>query len=419
MSPRVVILADDLSGAADCAAACHGAGLRTKVCLAPQALCEPAEALALDLDSRALSAQEARGRTLALEIGGEIRQGALYRKIDSTLRGHVALEIAATLQIAGEGAFALVCPAYPATARAVRNGQVYVGGQPLQDTEIWKLAGKGPTDLKTLLAEADLRPVVLGLDAVRGPGLKADIETARASGALAVACDAETEADMDAIVAAGLDIPGLVWAGSGGLTIPLARAVARKAGAVQEPATRRAGPTLVVVGSASSVSRQQLARLAQDPRVHTLLVPPGVLLEGSEGPGWRPASRAIVAAVGRAGKDTVAVAIDPSAPVDPAAGSALAASLGVLCGRQLGRFGALVATGGETARAVLSVAGARTLEISRELEPGVVMSMAGALPVVTKAGSFGEPSSILGAVEALRALPLASPTVPAHRSAHE
>jgi D-threonate/D-erythronate kinase len=419
VSPRVVILADDLSGAADCAAACHGAGLRTKVCLVPLAICEPAEALALDLDSRALSPQEARGRTMSLEIGGEIRHGALYRKIDSTLRGHVALEIAATLQIAGPGAFALVCPAYPATSRAVRDGQVYVDGQPLQETEIWKLAGRGPTDLKALMAEAGLNPVILGLDVVRGPNLKAAIEAARAAGALAVACDAETEADMDAIVAAGLTIPGVVWVGSGGLTIPLARALSRKVEAEPQPAARRAGPTLVVVGSASSVSRAQLARLAHDPRVHTLLVPPRVLLEGPEGAGWRPASRAIVAAVGKAGRDVVAVAIDPEAAVDPAIGSALAASLGVLCGRQLGRFGALVATGGETARAVLSVAGARTLEIRREREPGVVLSMAGALPVVTKAGAFGEPSSLLGAVEVLRALPLASSGVPGHRSGHE
>ena len=419
MSPRVVILADDLSGAADCAAACHGAGLRTKVCLAPQALCEPAEALALDLDSRALSPQEARGRTLQLEIGGETRHGALYRKIDSTLRGHVALEIAATLQIAGPRAFALVCPAYPATGRAVRNGQVYVDGQKLEDTEIWKLAGRGPTGLQALLAEADLKPAILGLDTVRGPNLEAAIQAARAAGALAVACDAETEADMDAIAAAGLTIAGVVWVGSGGLTIPLARALSRKSEPEAQPLVRRAGPTLVVVGSASSVSHAQLARLARDPRTHTLLVPPRVLLDGSEGPGWRPASRAIVAAVGKAGRDVVAVAIDPEAGIDPAVGPALAASLGVLCGRQLGRFGALVATGGETARAVLSVAGARTLEIRRELEPGVVLSMAGALPVVTKSGAFGEPSSLLGAVEALRALPLASSGVPAHRSGHE
>ena len=407
MSPRVVILADDLSGAADCAAACHRAGLDTRVCLAPQALCDEAEAIALDLDSRALAPAEALARTLAVEVGPVINRGALYRKIDSTLRGHVALDIAATLQIAGPSAFAVVCPAYPATGRTVKDGQVYVGGQRLQDTEIWALGGQGSTDLKTLLTEAGLEPVGLDLEVVRGPRLRQAMEAARAEGAQAVVCDAETEDDLQAIVEAGLVLEEVVWAGSGGLTIPLARTLSPTGGPQLRPVARRAGPTLVVVGSASSISRRQLAHLDEDPRVQTLLVPPSVLLEGPEGAGWRPASRAIVAGVGKPGKDTVALAIDPAAPVDPATGPALAAALGVLAGRQLGRFGALVATGGETARFILAAAGVEALCIRRELEPGVVLSTAGALPVVTKAGAFGGPQSLVGAVQALRVLPLA------------
>lgn len=401
MAPRIVILADDLSGAADCAGACHRAGLRTKVCLAPPASCEEAEAVAFDLDSRALPPDQARARTLDVELRG----GALYRKIDSTLRGHVAVEIAATLQTAGEGAFAVVCPAYPATGRTMIDGQVRVGGERLDDTEIWRRGGSGPTELMTLLA--DLKPVAVGLDTLRDGGLKAAIAAARAAGARAVVCDAETEADMDAIVMGALALPGVVWVGSGGLTIPLARALSPSGRPDDRPVARRAGPTLAVVGSASSVSRRQLQLLAHDPAVQSLVVPPRLLLEGPEGPGWRPASRAIVGAVGKAGKDVVAVAIDPSAPVAPDVGSALAAHFGLLTGRQLGRFGALVATGGETARAVLSAAGVHALDVRRELEPGIVLSTCGTLPVVTKAGAFGRPESLLAVVEALRALPLA------------
>jgi uncharacterized protein YgbK (DUF1537 family) len=241
---------------------------------------------------------------------------------------------------------------------------------------------------------------------LRSGGLGPAIQTARASGARAAVCDAETEADMEAIVAGTLDAPGVVWAGSGGLTIPLARALSPGGKPSEGPVARRHGPTLIVVGSASSVSRRQLALLARDLRVQTLFVPPSVLLEGPEGAGWRPASRAIVASVGKAGKDTVAVVIDPTAPVEPGVGPALAANLGLLTGRQLGRFGALIATGGETARAVLSAAGAGALAIRRELEPGVVLSGCGTLPVVTKAGAFGRPESLVDAVEALRRLPL-------------
>ena len=384
-------------------------GLETKVCLHPEALSLTADALALDLDSRALPPTEARDATLAARalIGPTLGESVLYRKIDSTLRGHVALDIAATLEIAGPDAFAVVCPAYPATGRAVHQGQVHVNGQRLEDTEIWKLSGHGSTDLNVLLGEAGLQPVSLGLDVVRGPDLRQAVEAARAAGARVAVCDAETEADLEAIVAAMQSLPGVVWAGSGGLTIPLAQALSPDGEAGGRPVARRAGPTLVAVGSASSVSRRQLALLAEDPRVHLLTVSPRVLIEGPDGPGWRPASRGIVAAVGRPGKDTVVVAIDPAAPVDPQAGPALAAAFGVLVGRQLGRFGALVATGGETARAILSTAGAQALCIRHEIEPGVVLSRAGALPVVTKAGAFGEPQSLVRAVEVLRGLPLA------------
>jgi len=405
MAPRIVILADDLSGAADCAMACRRAGMEAQVRLDPEAPGAPAEALALDLDSRALSPEEALTRTL--DAWGWAREDALYRKIDSTLRGHVALEIAATLQIAGPEAFALVCPAYPATGRTVKDGAVFVHGQPLGETEIWRLGGQGSTDLKNLLGEAGLQPAALGLDEVRGPHLAARIEALREDGAAAIVCDAETEGDLKALVAAALPLPGVIWVGSGGLTIPLAQALSPGRAAEGEALTRRAGPTLVAVGSASSVSREQLAVLAGDPRVVSLMVSPQVLLDGPEGPGWRPASRALVAAVGKPGRDTVAIAIDPAAPIDPGAGAALAAGLGALAGRQLGRFGALVATGGETARALLAQAGVRCLDIRRELEPGIVLSQSGVLPVVTKAGAFGEADSLARAVEVLRALPLA------------
>jgi uncharacterized protein YgbK (DUF1537 family) len=409
MHPRIVILADDLSGAADCAMACHRAGMTAQVRLDPQAPVPAAETVSLDLDSRALPVEDALGRTMGAM--DQVREGALYRKIDSTLRGHVALEIAATLQIAGPETFAIVCPAYPATGRTMRGGAIFVHGEPLAQTEIWRLGGEGSTNLVTLLADAGLEPVGLDLGAVRAPDLAACIDAAREDGAAAIVCDAETESDLEALVAAALPMPGVVWVGSGGLTIPLAEALspgrARETGPGPDPMTRSAGPTLVVVGSASSVSREQLAVLAMDPRVLTLTVPPDVLLDGPEGSGWRPASRGLVAAVGKAGKDTVAIAIDPAAPIDPGVSPILTAALGVLAGRQLGRFGALVATGGETARAVLDVAGTRCLDIRRELEPGIVLSQAGRLPVVTKSGGFGDEQSLARAVEALRALPLA------------
>ena len=61
------------------------------------------------------------------------------------------------------------------------------------------------------------------------------------------------------------------------------------------------------------------------------------------------------------------------------------------------RIGGLVLTGGETARAVLSRLGIRALRVVGEVETGVPILVAegSGLPVVTKAGDFGSPETLL------------------------
>src|SRR5262245_20130298 len=129
---KILILADDLSGAADCAGACAGAGLDTLVLLEAVAA-GPARAsvLAIDLNSRdksAAAAGETIARTIpqARDLGAEI----LYHKIDSTLRGNWAHElVAARASLAsahGTSPLALVVPAFPARGRITRSGRVLV-----------------------------------------------------------------------------------------------------------------------------------------------------------------------------------------------------------------------------------------------------------------------------------------------------
>ncbi|TDG28557.1 hypothetical protein E2C05_20335, partial [Paracraurococcus ruber] len=70
-----------------------------------------------------------------------------------------------------------------------------------------------------------------------------------------------------------------------------------------------------------------------------------------------------------------------------------------------------VATGGETARALLVAAGVPALRLAGEVEAGVPLAAAlGAgpvrgLPVITKAGAFGTEETLARCLEALLALP--------------
>jgi len=73
-----------------------------------------------------------------------------------------------------------------------------------------------------------------------------------------------------------------------------------------------------------------------------------------------------------------------------------------------GRYlGGLIATGGETARAILCALGATGLVLQGEIEAGVPLSIARgmrAISVVTKAGAFGSPTTLTRSLQTLRAM---------------
>ena len=364
--PRVLVVADDLSGAADCAITWVPWGLDVVVALDAVAGVAAADVLAVDTDSRraAPAAAAAATREAVRRHAGPACR-VLYKKIDSTLRGNVGVEIAAA---AGAGRFALFAPAFPAAGRTMEGGGVVVAGTPLAATALWRLEGGGrDPDPVAMLAAAGLATAVAPLALVRGGGLAPWLHDRVAEGFRAAACDAATEADLAAIAEAGaaLDRP-LLWVGSGGLARHL-RAVTG-VGATAAPATPRrppGRPVLVAVGSVSAVS-------------------------------------------------LVAVSIRAGAGDDPAIhGAALAAALGRLLAPRLAGAGGLVVTGGETARALLAAAAVPGLRLAGEVEPGVPLGIAlgsgpaCGLPVVTKAGAFGSDATLAGCVAALLALPCA------------
>jgi 4-hydroxythreonine-4-phosphate dehydrogenase len=74
-----------------------------------------------------------------------------------------------------------------------------------------------------------------------------------------------------------------------------------------------------------------------------------------------------------------------------------AGTLAELVARYPTRIGGLVLTGGETARAVLSRLGIKTLQVVGEVEIGVPLLIAegSGLPVITKAGDFGDRDTLV------------------------
>ncbi|VVE41560.1 four-carbon acid sugar kinase family protein [Pandoraea terrigena] len=416
----ILIVADDLSGAADCAIGFTNAGRRSVVSLDVEGFNAAAQVVAIDTDTRRLSAQEAAARAVAAWQRLAAPGRRLYKKIDSTLRGNWVAEVAALQPLAG---LAIVAPAFPATGRVVQDGEVFVRGVPLAETDTWRLEhADREARLAPMLAAAGLRTQTVSSALLRKDfaaahaALNDVVAHARADGVSALIVDAQADDDLIMLARASVGLTDIFWVGSGGLARALAeqsalfapsddtRDVRENAHVTTGAATP--GPLLTLVGSLSAVSHQQCARLCAENAVLEWTVPPAVLRAGASHPdiaGWRTCIGGAI----EKGND-VLVRIGRDDAFDPAEGAQLSAALAALIAPHFARLSGLVVTGGETARAMLSAVGIGALELIAEIEPGVAVGRpANGMPtrIVTKAGAFGGEAALHSAYRYLRAAP--------------
>lgn len=419
--PKILVIADDLTGAADCAAALAGHGLRTVVLLGGSAA-EPAAGLdadvvSVDADTRRLPPIEAAAETARL-LRAHLHDDntILYKKLDSTMRGNigeelcVAIETRRSFAAPGMQVVAIFAPAFPATGRTTTDGKQLLNGEPLpehrpgHDHRI-----HGSSDIEAILRASNLRPALLGLHQIRGDAeqLRRIIQTA-AQQADVLVCDAQAEDDLRRIAEAATVLgPGAVWAGSAGLArhLPTAHAMPRtpQTSPLQSFA---AGPTLFVIGSGSGVSRKQAEALAAESDT-TIIGIPASVLANQESTSLTSTFKLELERALISGND-VAVLLNSGLQVGMAEQPLLAARLATFVGPFANNVGALVATGGETARAVCQAWGITTLRLIGEVESGLPFSVTSGwsreLPVITKAGGFGNRESLLRCSQFLRNL---------------
>ncbi|ART62753.1 four-carbon acid sugar kinase family protein [Kushneria marisflavi] len=388
---KLLIMADDLTGTADSAVGAARAGLATAVVLGAEHI-ECADVVAIDLDSRVVSAAEATQRhRLALATWqGHFR--FLFKKIDSTLRGNVAAEIASLSSIG----MAIVAPAYPATGRTTRGGRQYLNGVPVEETEVWTNEGlQGRADLVDMLTAVALETATLDL---AGSGEEDDhvlavLKAYQERGVQALVCDIESDADLARLAALSARLDGVFWVGSAGLGEHLPAALGLS-GSHKKMPTRSGHPqTLIVIGSMSGVSHRQAERLLESIDALTLIdIDPSDLRQ--------EAPRDIVSALearldaALAQRCDVMVRLRQNEDRRAGEGPALSLALARLLSPRLGHVERLIATGGATARAILMGADITRLTLVDAPDTGMARLLAttaaGPLEVITKAGGFGD-----------------------------
>ncbi|MET3844239.1 four-carbon acid sugar kinase family protein [Bradyrhizobium sp. OAE829] len=396
-----LILADDLTGAADCAIAFGRIGREAVVTWGDAAKPSHRQAAvwAHDVASRGLSSEAAAARHLGVLARLPMSERALFKKIDSTLRGQPAAELAATLahlKSAAERIFGVLAPAFPATGRTTVDGRVLVHGAALEETELWRRDHTYPNaDLDDVLAAAGICGEKVTLAAVRGGDLGARFATmADRSATMVAICDAETENDLALIAEAGLHAsPASVFIGSAGLAHALANLEGRGGSeALRIPASKFG--TLTVVGSLAAASRVAARRLRETGAAAYFPVEPKALA-GNDVDRAELAS-GVMARLANGVDALVEISLNDSP--DMSVGPLLAHNLATALQVAAPVIGAIAATGGETAAALLSGLGVNAIRLADEIEPGVSLGLTlGALsvPVVTKAGAFGDADSLV------------------------
>ena len=135
------IIADDLTGANDTALQFKINGADTNIILNKNDIVKPnehcAQAWAVSTESRNVEAQTAfeKVKSAVQYMLDEINPDYFYKKIDSTVRGNIAIEILGALEVLGwDGA--VVIPAFPQEGRITVGGYQLLKGVPIERTEM-------------------------------------------------------------------------------------------------------------------------------------------------------------------------------------------------------------------------------------------------------------------------------------------
>lgn len=400
---RILVLADDLTGANDTAVTFADAGFETLLLHDSDisSLGAAAEVLAISADSRPIGT-EAEARTFnSIERAKRLGVSRLYLKIDSTMRGSVEFQISGALNAwksSHHAPVALVCPAYPEMGRRVAGGILTVNGVPASDTP----SGRDPVCPVRADLMTDLIPGSLQLS----PRSAADLVTTVGDSSSEIfVIDAQTDEELAEIARAAILLgERAILVGSAGLAQALSKLMTPQSPPLEGSDLARSKPPLIVVSSIHDTSQTQVdTHIGSHLGVtSTVFSPhPAQLLNDAA---MTSLSQQVVALAQLADRALI-IRANPSKVKSSLTNVELARDfaekLSVLALRALesDNFSSVVLVGGDGAAQLIERLGTTQLRILRSVAPGVPLAEAvdgrwPGLRVVTKSGGFGEENLI-------------------------
>ncbi len=387
-------IADDFTGASDIASFFAKGGMRTRLYNGvPQKGCDADfDAAVIALKTRtqetAFAVEESMAALKWLRDQGAERFYVKYcSTFDSTPRGNIGPICDASMEFL-QTPYTVLCPALPVNGRVVRGGRLFVNGVPLEQSPMKNhpLTPMWASSVEELMAPQSRYPCrAIGHVCC---GAFPELNTAHGY----YVPDMETDADADAIVACFGRLRLLT--GGSGLAQPLARML-MEGRAVSQPDTGTGGPALLLAGSCSVATREQIEAYRAAGGV-CLKLDPLTLLDGTVHAKqlWRQAKDCLGESVLIYSSDTPENVLKIQAHGQQETAALLENTFAQLaCLAVQDGIRRIIVAGGETGGAVTRQLKFDAYEIGQSIAPGVPVMTPVADPslrLVLKSGNFGQ-----------------------------
>lgn len=448
---NIGIVADDMTGANDTALQFFLAGIPTHVLLDMASIEQSlnngktfasqseSHVWSLNTDSRHLDrpAAEASVKRAVAILRDQFGVDNFYKKIDSTLRGHIAHECLSMLHELGADC-AVIVPAFPQEKRRTVGGYQLIKGTPIERTQVVRdpLFPVRQSHIPTLLEQATNSPELVGyipLSTVlhgAAPILVALSELVQKGNKLVV-IDATSEEDLEQIALAiekirnrSQDPYWIIPCGSAGFAHALTKLwvdeASRDTSIRKQALSFVPSPILLMSGSSTDTTRQQLIQLienygyyGQNSKLEVFQLSPEQLL------GLEPVTD-ILTQICMILEPTTTIIVTSALKDDHYARTIMIAKEHQMNEKQASRQVQdtlakiaqavtnqcevkLILTGGETASRVCKSIGSQTLKILDQAQPAIPVCLDDKGHwIITKSGNFGEPLVLAGIIQFIK-----------------
>jgi uncharacterized protein YgbK (DUF1537 family) len=424
---KIGIIADDYTGSADTGVQFAKNGLKTTIVQEHQRIKEAftrSSVVVFDTESRSDCPEIAYSKVASTT--SEFQKAGIdliYKKIDSTLRGNIGVELDAILDTRDDGTV-VMCPAYPKAGRITIGGYHLVHRELIQNTEI-------ASDTEFPIKESHI-PTLLRLqskyqvssiemaDVIQGKQhLMQVIENQIVTGNRILVIDAVSQYDLTTLASVIAEFESqLILCGSGGLAEELSEVLKT----IPEPAEK----ILVIAGSVRSVTTEQIIQASKQLKAQVIDIDVKQILFQDDQAMTQEMVRITREAeksyaknqdviIRWADSQTTAMQLFEMGRLIKLKDKVIRSRIGEILGDVTKKIMAstdikgLILTGGETTFNVFQSLEVLEVEVDIEVLPGIpLMRIVGGkldkMPVITKAGAFGDSEALVQSILFLRNL---------------